>query len=249
MKYFYSLVFVVSMFLSSVYVSIIGTLFLLFPFKVRYYYLNFFSVFNLWALKVLCGIRYEVEGLENVPEDEACIIISKHQSALETMIVQRVLPPLTFVVKRELLWLPFFGWGLKSMDPIAIDRKAGRRAIVEIVRQGEEKLAKGIWLVIYPEGTRSKPCTKQRYRMGGAILAEKSGYRVVPVAHTCGEFWPKGFFMRQSGTIKMVIGAPIETTGKTANQINKETEHWIESKMKEISTCPNYPRPEDPAVE
>jgi 1-acyl-sn-glycerol-3-phosphate acyltransferase len=165
------------------------------------------------------------------------------------MIVQRVFPPLTFVVKRELLRIPFFGWGLASMDPIAIDRKAGRRAIVEIVKQGKERLSKGIWIVIYPEGTRSKPGTKERYKLGGALLAEKSGYKVVPVAHTCGEYWPKGFFARQSGIMRMVIGPAIETKGKTADQINRESEYWIESKMKEISTIADYPAPDEPAAD
>jgi 1-acyl-sn-glycerol-3-phosphate acyltransferase len=245
-KYFNSIIFVCSMFLSAVYVSIVAILFLPFPFIVRYRFLNYYSRFNLWMLKIFCKIDYVIEGQENIPEDEACIILSKHQSALETMIVQRVFPPLTFVVKKELLKIPFFGWGLASMDPIAIDRKAGRRAIIEIIKQGKERLAKGIWVVIYPEGTRSRPGTKQRYKMGGAILAEKSGYRAVPVAHTCGEFWPKGFFARQSGTMRMVIGPPIETKGKTADEINQESEYWIETKMKEISTIADYPTPEEP---
>jgi len=237
------------MFLSAVYISIVAIIFLPFSFRVRYRFLNYYSRFNLWMLKFFCKINYVVEGAENIPEHEACIILSKHQSALETMIVQRVFPPLTFVVKKELLKIPFFGWGLASMDPIAIDRKAGRRAIVEIIKQGKERLANGIWIVIYPEGTRSKPGTKQRYKMGGAILAEKSGHKIIPVAHTCGEFWPKGFFARQSGTMRMVIGPAIEVTGKTAEQINKETELWIEKKMKEISTIADYPSPDEPPRE
>lgn len=236
------------MFISSVYISIVATIFLPFPFRVRYFVINFYSVLNLWVLKYLCRINYRVEGLENIP-DESCIIFSKHQSALETMIVQRVFPPLTFVVKRELLWLPFFGWGLKSIDPIAIDRKSGRRAIIEIVKQGIDRLNKGIWIVIFPEGTRSRPGTKQRYKIGGAILAAKSGHKVIPVAHTAGEYWPKGFVSRQTGTIVMSIGPAIETTGKEPNQIMQEAEHWIESKMKEISTIAEYPNPEDAPTE
>jgi len=232
------------MFISSIYLSIVATIFLPFPFRVRYFVINFYSVLNLWVLKHLCNIDYKVEGQENIP-DEACIILSKHQSAMETMIVQRVFPPLTFVTKRELLWVPFFGWGLKSLDPIAIDRKAGRRAIIHVVKQGIDRLARGIWIVIYPEGTRSKPGTKRRYKLGGAILAEKSGHKVVPVAHTCGEYWPKGFFARQSGTMRLVVGPAIETKGKTAAQINQEAELWIETKMKEISTIATYPSPDD----
>jgi len=245
LQYFYSLTFVCTMFISSVYVSIIGTLFLPFSFLVRYKYINFYSVLNLWVLKHLCRIDYKVEGIENIPKNEACIIFSKHQSALETMMVQRIFPPLTFVVKRELIWIPFFGWGLKSINPIAINRKAGRKAILQIIEQGIDRLKKGISIVIFPEGTRSKPGTKLPYKKGGAILASKSGHRVIPVAHTAGEFWPKGFFSRQTGTIVMSIGPVIETKDKRAEDIMEEAESWIEAKMKEISTIPGYPKTTD----
>lgn len=244
LQYFYSLAFVCTMFVSSVYLSIIGTLLFPFSFNIRYRFINFYSVLNLWVLKHLCRIDYRVEGTENIPKNEACIIFSKHQSALETMMVQRIFPALTFVVKKELLYLPFFGWGLRSIDPIAIDRKAGRRAINQIIEQGIERLKKGIWIVIFPEGTRSKPGTKLDYKKGGAILASKSEHRVIPVAHTAGEFWPKGFFSRQTGTIVMSIGPAIETKGKKANEIMEEAECWIESKMKELSTVDTYPDPD-----
>lgn len=240
LQYFYSLAFVSTMFISSVYLSIIGTLLFPFPFNIRYRFINFYSVLNLWVLKYLCNINYRVEGLDNIP-DESCIIFSKHQSALETMMVQRIFPPLTFVVKQELLWLLFFGWGLRSIDPIAIDRKSGRKAIGQIVEQGIERLKRGIWIVIFPEGTRSKPGTKLPYKKGGAILASKSGHKVIPVAHNAGEFWPKGFFSRQTGTIVMSIGPAIETKGKKTEDIMKEAECWIETKMKEISTVATYP--------
>ncbi len=242
LRYFYSLSFVSAMFISSVYLSVIGTLLFPFSFNIRYRFINFYSVINLWVLKNLCQIDYRVEGKENIP-DETCIIFSKHQSALETMMVQRVFPPLTFVVKKELLWLPFFGWGLRAIDPIAIDRKAGRRAIVEIVKQGIDRLTKGIWIVIYPEGTRSKPGTKLPYKKGGAILATKSEHKVIPVAHTAGEYWPKGFFSRQTGTMVFSIGPAIETKGKTPDEVMREAECWIETKMKEISTISSYPDP------
>lgn len=243
MHYFYSIAFVCTMFISSVYISITGTLFLPFSFHVRYWFINFYSVLNLWVLKYLCNIDYRVEGIENIP-DEACIIFSKHQSALETMMVQRIFPPLTFVVKQELLWLPFFGWGLRSIDPIAIDRKSGRKAIGQVIEQGIERLKRGIWIVIFPEGTRSKPGTKLPYKKGGAILASKSGHKVIPVAHTAGEFWPKGFFSRQTGTIVMSIGPAIETKGKKTGDIMKEAECWIETRMKELSTIHSYPEPD-----
>lgn len=240
LHYFYSLAFVTTMFVSSVYLSIIGTLLLPFSFIVRYTFINFYSVLNLWVLKHLCNIDYRVEGTENIP-DEPSVIFCKHQSALETMMVQRIFPPLTFVLKKELLWLPFFGWGLRALDPIAIDRKSGRKAILEVVNQGIDRLSKGIWIVIFPEGTRSKPGTKLEYKKGGAILASKSEHKVVPVAHTAGEYWPKGFFSRKTGTIVMSIGPAIETKGKKPAEIMQEAECWIETKMKELSTIPEYP--------
>lgn len=243
LRYFYSLAFVSTMFFSSVYISVVGTLFLPFSFNVRYRFINFYSVLNLWVLKHICNIDYRVEGKENIP-DEPCIIFSKHQSALETMMVQRVFPPLTFVLKQELLWLPFFGWGLRALDPIAIDRKSGRKAILQVVNQGIDRLKKGIWIVVFPEGTRSKPGTKLPYKKGGAILASKSEHKVIPVAHTAGEFWPKGFFSRQTGTIVLSIGPAIETKGKTSKEIMKEAECWIETKMKETSTIETYPDPD-----
>lgn len=244
LRYFYSLAFVCTMFLSSVYISIIATIFLPFSFNVRYRFINFYSVLNLWVLKHLCNIDYRVEGMENIPKDEAFIIFSKHQSALETMMVQRIFPPLTFVVKRELLFLPFFGWGLRALDPIGINRKAGRKAILQVVEQGIDRLKKGICIVIFPEGTRSKPGTRIQYKKGGAILASKSEHRVVPVAHTAGEYWPKGFFSRQTGTIVMSIGPAIETRGKKPDEIMQEAECWVETKMKEISTISTYPDPD-----
>ena len=244
LQYFYSLAFVCTMFISAVYLSIIATVLLPFSFKVRYKFINFYSFLNLWVLKNLCHINYRVEGIENIPANESCIIFSKHQSAIETMMVQRIFPSLTFVVKQELLWLPFFGWGLRAIDPIAIDRKAGRKAIAQIAEQGIQRLKKGISIVIFPEGTRSQPGTRLPYKKGGAILASKSGHRVIPIAHTAGEFWPKGFFSRQTGTIVMSIGPAIETKGKKADQIMSESECWIETKMKEISTVPDYPDPD-----
>lgn len=240
LQYFYSLAFVCSMFISSVYLSLVGTFLLPFSFTIRYRFINFYSVINLWVLNNLCKIDYRVEGKENIP-DEACIIFSKHQSALETMMVQRIFPPLTFVVKQELLWLPFFGWGLRAIDPIAINRKAGRKAISQIIEQGIDRLKQGIWIVIFPEGTRSKPGTRLPYKKGGAILATKSEHKVIPVAHTAGEYWPKGFFSRQTGTIVMSIGPAIETKGRKTEDVMHEAECWIETKMKELSTIDNYP--------
>ncbi|MGD8712686.1 MAG: lysophospholipid acyltransferase family protein [Thiohalophilus sp.] len=232
--FFRSLIFSLSMIVASIVITSIGSLFLPFSFKVRYYVIGHFAKVNLWLLEKICGIHYVVEGKENIP-DETAIIFCKHQSTWETMALQRIFPPQTFVVKRELLWLPFFGWGLYTLDPIAIDRKAGRNAIRQVVKQGIDRLKRGIWVVIFPEGTRLKPGVRGKYKIGGAILAERSGYPVVPVAHNAGEYWPKGAFLKKPGTIKVVIGPAIDTRNKPADQILAEAEHFIEGQMSRIS--------------
>lgn len=225
-----SIIFSLSMIIMSIAVTL-GVL-LVFPasFRIRYAVLAHFAKVNMWVLKHICKLDYVVEGRENIPEGPA-IIFSKHQSTWETMALQRIFPPLIFVVKRELLWVPFFGWSLKCMAPIAIDRKAGRNAIKQIVDQGIARLKQGLWVVIFPEGTRVRPGTKGRYKIGGAVLAAESGYPVVPVAHDAGHYWPKGRFLKPAGTIRMVIGPPIETTGKSAEQILAEAEAYIEGEM------------------
>jgi len=160
--------------------------------------------------------------------------MSKHQSTWETMGLQQIFPPQTFVVKRELLKVPFFGWGLAAMKPIAIDRGAGHKAVQQIVTQGIERLKQGIWIVIFPEGTRVHPGQKIRYKLGGAILAAKSGYPVIPVALDSGKYWPKKQFLKKPGTIHVVIGPPIQTRDRNPDDILADVEEWIESTMKRI---------------
>ena len=138
------------------------------------------------------------------------------------------------MLKRELLWIPVFGWGLALMRPIAIDRKSGRRAVKQVVRQGLRRLAEGCWVVIFPEGTRVAPGRRLRYRLGGAVLAEESGFPVVPVAHNAGEYWPRRSFLKRPGTIRVVIGAPIQSESRTAPDIIRQVEDWIEGTMERI---------------
>ena len=219
---------------STMIVSTLALLLILLPFNYRSAFIRTFAVLNVSLLKHLCGLNYEIEGQENIPEGTA-IIFSKHQSTWETMALQLVFPPQTFVVKRELMRIPFFGWGLSVLNPIAIDRSSGRNAVKQIVQQGIERLKAGIWIVIFPEGTRVRPGQKIRYKMGGAILAAESGYPVVPVAHNSGEFWPKGQFLKKPGTIKLVIGPPIETADRKPETILAEAEDWIETTMSRIT--------------
>lgn len=206
-----------------------------FPFRLRYGFITQWATFNLWVLKKLCRLRYEVEGRDNIPATNA-IIYCKHQSTWETFALQRIFPPQVWILKRELLWVPFFGWGLAMLEPIAIDRKAGRKAVMQLLDQGAQRLANGRWVVVFPEGTRVAPGKRRRYGIGGALLAEKTGRLIVPVAHNAGEYWPRRGFLKRPGIIRVVIGLPIDPNGLSAEQINQRAEEWIEGKMREISS-------------
>lgn len=207
------------------------------PFTMRYYFTTRWTVFNLWWLKVTCDLTHTIEGLDNIPA-EASIIMSKHQSAWETLAIQLIFPAQVWILKRELLWLPIYGWGLASMQPIAIDRGSAIKSFRQIVKQGCERLAEGLWVVIFPEGTRVAPGQSKKYLPGGGMLAEKSGAMIVPVAHNAGHFWPRNSIAKKSGVIQMVIGPTIDPKGKTATEITTEVEEWIENTVNEL------PRPE-----
>ncbi|MHB1240049.1 MAG: 1-acyl-sn-glycerol-3-phosphate acyltransferase [Chromatiales bacterium 21-64-14] len=208
------------------------------PVSRRYRFITLWTRFTLWWLGVSCGLHYRVEGAERIPAGPA-IVMAKHQSAWETMALQRVFPEQTWVLKRELLWTPFLGWALALLDPVAINRKAGRRAVEQLVEQGRARLQQGRWLVVFPEGTRVAPGRKGRYRLGGAVLAARSGYPVVPVAHNAGDFWPRRSFRKRAGIIQVVVGEPIETQGLAPEEILRRVETWIEDTMARIS--PAYP--------
>jgi len=187
----------------------------------------------LWWLKVTCNIRYEITGLENIPHSPT-IILSKHQSAWETFAFQAIFPTQVYVLKRELLWIPIFGWGLAMSSPIAINRAAGREALKQLVEKGKDRLAKGLWVVIFPEGTRIAPKKRGKYHIGGAWLAVHTQTPVLPVAHNAGDFWPKGF-IKTPGVIQMHIGTPIQTAGLKTDALNQQVENWIEAEMETLT--------------
>ncbi|MCU7929743.1 MAG: 1-acyl-sn-glycerol-3-phosphate acyltransferase [Candidatus Thiodiazotropha sp. (ex Codakia rugifera)] len=189
---------------------------------------------NLWALDVICGLKYRLEGAENIPE-EGCIVFAKHQSAWETIALVSLLPgPKSWVIKRELLYVPFMGWVMVYFKPIAINRKSGRRAVDQIIEQGTQRLKSGRNVFVFPEGTRVAPGTKKRYGIGGALLAEKSGYPVLPVAHNAGVFWRRRDIRKYPGTIDVRIGPVIDTRGLTASEINQAAETWIETTVENL---------------
>jgi 1-acyl-sn-glycerol-3-phosphate acyltransferase len=187
----------------------------------------------LFLLKIVCGISYRVIGKENIPTRPS-IILSKHQSAWETLAFQQIFPPQVWVLKRELLLVPFFGWGLALTSPIAIDRSSRKAALRQIVDQGKDRLAKGFCIVIFPEGTRIPPGKKGRYGIGGAWLGTHTGAPVVPVAHNAGHFWGRNAFVKRPGTITVSIGAPIDPKGMEPGDLNIMVESWIEAEVARI---------------
>jgi 1-acyl-sn-glycerol-3-phosphate acyltransferase len=205
------------------------------PRMTRYRIISGWSRLIVWLARVLCGVRWRVEGVERLPARPA-VILAKHQSAWETMAFQLIFPPQAYLLKRELLWLPFFGWGLALMSPIAIDRARGTVALRQLVRRGKERLVQGFWVVVFPEGTRVAPGEHRKYQLGGALLAEHSGAPVVPVAHNAGLLWPRNAFVKQPGVITVSIGPVIDSAGRDAASINALAEQWIEGQQETL--CP-----------
>ncbi|MCS6944806.1 MAG: lysophospholipid acyltransferase family protein [Sutterellaceae bacterium] len=205
------------------------------PAPKRYYMATRWTKFAVWAGRVICGIRWHVEGWENLPNGPA-ILLSKHQSAWETLWLPSYMPrPLSFVYKRELHWVPFFGWGLATLGMINIDRAKGQDAFEQIVQQGAERLRDGWWIVIFPEGTRTPPGSSRRYKSGGARLSVRTGTPVVPIALNSGEVWPRRSFIKRPGTITVSIGKPIDPRGRSAEELAALVQSWIETEMRRIA--------------
>lgn len=199
----------------------------------RYHIIAGWARFFIGVAKVVCGVRYRVEGRNNIPR-EPCVFLSKHQSAWETLAYQAILPPHVMVIKRELLWIPFFGWGLAMMSPVAIDRSARSKALKQVQDQGQQRLESGFHVVIYPEGTRTPPGKQVKYRTGGAWLAVKASARVVPIAHNAGYLWPRNSFVKRPGLITVSIGPAISTDGRRPDAVTDEAAAWIEREVERI---------------
>ena len=234
MLFLRSLIFSTGSIISTIFFAITCLVTVILPYRYRYAYICQWRFFNLWWLEKVCAIHYEVEGLENIPAEGPAIIFCKHQSTWETLAIAKLFPPHVWVLKRELLWVPFFGWGLAMLEPIAIDRGAGRKAIKQIIQQGKDRLAKGRWVVVFPEGTRVPHGQEKKFGIGGAILAESSGVQVVPVAHNAGKYWARKRFIKQPGTVKIVIGPAIQSKGRKTAEINADAEMWINETVKKI---------------
>ncbi len=195
--------------------------------------------FNLASQAAICGLRYELKGAEHLSTAPA-IIMSKHQSAWETIALRGLVPNhQAWVLKRELIWLPVFGWAMITLDSIAIDRKSGKKAVRQVIEQGVDRLNKGRTVIIFPEGTRTAPGVRKKYGIGGGLLAEKTGVPVIPIAHNAGVFWRRRGIRKYPGTIQVVIGRPMELQGLSAAQITREVESWIEAVQEQLPTSPS----------
>jgi 1-acyl-sn-glycerol-3-phosphate acyltransferase len=198
----------------------------------RYRFITGWCWLNLLAARWICGIRHRIVGAENIPpRDQPHIVMSKHSSTWETLALNFLFPPLSFVAKKELLSIPFFGWGFSLASPITIDRKAGKDSMAQMAEQGRERLQQGFWIVIYPEGTRIRAGKRAHYKTGGARLASALGVPVVPVAHNAGYLWPKGVLGKRPGTITVSIGKPIHPEGNDMLTLTNRIEEWIEKEV------------------
>ena len=209
------------------------------PFRYRYTMIATFTGLMLWLLKIICHIDHEVHGLENIPKNRNGVVLSKHQSTWETFYLPTIFHQMAIILKRELFWIPFFGWGLATIDPIAINRSKKSGAMEQIIKKGKICLDAGRWILVFPEGTRIPYGKIGHYKAGGARLAVTTGYPIIPIAHNAGRFWSKRGFIKKPGTVQVVIGPLIETHHKTAEQVLTEAKNWIEETIKKIDQeCP-----------
>ncbi len=205
------------------------------PLSLRYRFTIQWPRMVIWGARVILGIRHQVQGAHNLP-DAPAIILSKHQSTWETLFYPTFMPrELCYVFKRELLYIPFFGWGIWLLEMIHIDRGRGADAFEQVVQQGRARLAEGRWLIMFPEGTRTGVGARGRYKSGGPRFAVRTGALVIPIAVNSGECWPRKAFLKHPGLITVSIGPPISPEGKTAEQLSREVEHWIEAEMRRMS--------------
>jgi 1-acyl-sn-glycerol-3-phosphate acyltransferase len=231
-----SLVFAVALALLTPPYSLVALATAPMPRLVRFRIITGWNRVVVWLARTVLGIRYTVSGVERLP-DRPAIILSKHQSAWETIAFPVLFPPQVLVLKRELLWIPFFGWGLALTSPIAIDRSRGTGALKRMAELGRRRIAQGFWITIFPEGTRTRPGEHRPYHVGGAWLAVQCGAPVVPVAHNAGLVWGRNAFLKRPGTVTIEIGPAMESADADPHALNAAVEQWIESRMAVL--CPS----------
>ena len=229
-----SLLFQVYFFATVGFFALLIAVFAWAPYRVRFAFAQLWGKSMLWVGRWLCGLRYEFEGLENIPK-QASVVLMKHSTVFEIYAQLVVFPPHAWVLKRELMLIPLFGWGLAAMRPIAINRSAGHTAVTQVLEQGKKRLNDGIWVNIFPEGTRMPPGKTRKYGISGAALARDAGVMIVPVAHNAGDLWARRGIKKKPGLIRFVVGPPIDASKQPPKETNLLAQSWIETKMAEIS--------------
>ncbi len=235
MMFFRSLIFSLVMIIFTVFYATVSLFTFPFSANFRYRFITTWSKFIIWWAKFCCNIDYRVIGLDNLPK-QPCVILSKHQSTWETLAFQVFLPMQTWVMKKELLRVPFFGWALSLLEPIAIDRKEKLSAAEQLIKQGKERLQSGRYIIVFPEGTRVKTGDTKSFAKGGAALAKAVDRPIVLVAHNAGKHWPRRGFLKIPGTITVVIGPTIDTSQHSVQDINAIAKKWIDETTRQLET-------------
>lgn len=217
-----------------IFIAILGLLTFYLPLKNRYKIISLWAVFNIWWLGIICGVKLRVIGKENIP-DKPCVVISNHQSIWETFAFQTIFGHQTWVLKRELLWIPIFGWGLAMLKPIIINRGEKLKALKKVIQQGKKRIKAGIFVIIFPEGTRKPYGKLGEYQKGGVVIAKKSGTTLLPIYHNAGKFWAKGSFIKYPGTVTITIGKPINPEGQSAAQLTQTIVDWTKIQAKNFA--------------
>jgi 1-acyl-sn-glycerol-3-phosphate acyltransferase len=246
MKAFRSVIFYIGYFLA---ILVSGLLMLpigfALPTRSRFRLFNWHNRFIIRWLSLTCGIRYHIRGRERVPEGP-CVVLANHQSEWETVYLQLLKTPICTVLKKELLSIPLFGWGVRLLRPIPLDRSKPSAAMRQVLSHGKQRLEEGLSVLIFPEGTRVPPGQRRRFNKSGAVIACRTGVPVLPVAHNAGERWGR-HWVKQPGVLNVVVGEPIETVGRSPEEVMAEMEAWIERTLDEISEVPRPPLPEKAA--
>jgi 1-acyl-sn-glycerol-3-phosphate acyltransferase len=207
------------------------------PYSAQFAIARTWARILLWTLDKICGLKWSVEGRDNIPAGNH-IVMSNHTSAWETVAHFLIFPPQVWVLKRELLWIPLIGWGLKLLRPISINRGAGHRAVKQVIEQGKQRLADGLWIIVFPEGTRTVAGETRRFGISGFVLASETGKFVVPLSHNAGDFWVRRGILKKSGVVRVVIGAPIASAGKDPRALSEEVRMSIEAGLARIAATP-----------
>jgi 1-acyl-sn-glycerol-3-phosphate acyltransferase len=232
MQFIGSVAFTIFLFLWTFFYAIFFVTACLFlPFRLRFVLARLWGAVLLKVLKWTCRLDYRVEGFENLPSGSH-VALWKHSSSWETIAMAVIFPRQVWVLKRELTWIPFVGWGILQLHAIAIDRKSGASAVSQVIEQGSARLAEGSWVIIFPEGTRMPRGQTRKYGGSGALLAKEAGRMIVPVAHNSGDYWPRRGLMKRPGTIRVAIGPPIRAAHREVREINEDAQSWIEGKIR-----------------